>query len=1084
MSHLAQAEGYEEEQTEDEDAFESRNGRGKAVVSTDDYIKRIVGTPAGTDSDSDVEITDIRPSNLSKGKRKVGEKVQWSDDESDNAYEKFKNRKATKRKKIAATNKKIKAKAKDAATGTKKAKANGEPVKKKERMWGDESDDGMMDDNVPLYIINRRKDFDHKHEQLAAAGLQLPPNYEDVYFSDDERLVDLQERPDFPETVEQSQLYKDIELPHSLGIIPASIAQYLRGYQVEGVAFLHELFVYQKGGILGDDMGLGKTVQVAAFLTAAFGKSGDERDAKRMRKMRRAPSKPWYPRVLIVCPGSLIQNWKNELERWGWWHVDKFHGDVREKTAVLESAKSGRLEIIITTYTTYKNHKDEINTIKWDCVVADECHQLKERSSQITQAMDEVNALCRIGLTGTAIQNKYEELWTLLNWTNPGRFGPLSTWKSSISEPLRTGQSHDATYHQLKNARETAKRLVNNLLPQFFLRRMKSLIAHQLPKKTDKVVFCPLTELQESAYEQFLGSDAVQCVKNSTEPCECGSGKKAGWCCNVYVPDSNTKWQSLVFPVITTLQKLSNHLALLIPNSGDQSDKQQRDLDFLQQMVPDRWRELYANRDSLSNLSNPDFCGKWRILKKLLKFWHENGDKVLIFSHSVKLLKMLQHLFNNTSYNVSFLSGSMPNEDRQTTVDDFNTDPRQFVFLISTKAGGVGLNITSANKVVIFDPNWNPSYDLQAQDRAYRIGQLRDVEVFRLVSAGTVEEIVYARQIYKQQQANIGYNASTERRYFKGVQHAKQQKGEIFGLDNLLTFHADNIVLRDIVNKTNVAEAKRGVDILEMNMDDAANDEDNPLKVDDDDNGNGAMSQLVALIEKGEDLKKKKVKSKPKTNTIQGILAAAGVQYTHENSEVVGSSKVEAELSRRAQETGNDVDYGEERLFAESQSFSSDPGRIQYQYHPPNDVMMRQFCTMAKTFGFASATEFALIVEGWTQKQRTDCLERFYLKRKERMADLEAGNQPEMVYPSEARTQNRAGLDDETDDDMVNDMVDNVPADDIGAENQADEDLLADILEEPHIGRGTDKLSRSERTGAGGLIRDDEETDDDDVDEL
>lgn len=108
--------------------------------------------------------------------------------------------------------------------------------------------------------------------------------------------------------------------------------------------------------------------------------------------------------------------------------------------------------------------------------------------------------------------------------------------------------SHDATYHQLKNARETAEKLVNNLLPEFFLRRMKSLIAHQLPKKTDKVVFCPLTELQESAYEQFLGSDAVQCVKNSTELCECGSGKKTGWCCNVYVPDSNTKWQVSKLP--------------------------------------------------------------------------------------------------------------------------------------------------------------------------------------------------------------------------------------------------------------------------------------------------------------------------------------------------------------------------------------------------------------------------------------------------------------------------------------------------------------------------------------------------------
>jgi hypothetical protein len=264
------------------------------------------------------------------------------------------------------------------------------------------------------------------------------------------------------------------------------------------------------------------------------------------------------------------------------------------------------------------------------------------------------------------------------------------------------------------------------------------------------------------------------------------------------------------------------------------------------------------------------------------------------------------------------------------------------------------------------------------------------------VSAGTVEEIVYARQIYKQQQANIGYNASTERRYFKGVQNAKDQKGEIFGLGNLLTFHGGDIVLRDIVNKTNVAEAKRGVDILEFDMEDALNDEDNPLKVDDDDKGDGAMSQLVALITEGED-PKKKPKPKPKTDAIQAILAAAGVEYTHENSEVVGSSRVEAELSRRAEEAGNDVDFGEERLFADTLSVLG--GKIQYQFHPPEDVMMRQFCTMAKTFRFGSATEFAFVVEGWTQKQRTDCLERFYLKRKERLAELGMENsRVESVY--------------------------------------------------------------------------------------
>jgi hypothetical protein len=256
------------------------------------------------------------------------------------------------------------------------------------------------------------------------------------------------------------------------------------------------------------------------------------------------------------------------------------------------------------------------------------------------------------------------------------------------------------------------------------------------------------------------------------------------------------------------------------------------------------------------------------------------------------------------------------------------------------------------------------------------------------VSAGTIEEIVYARQIYKQQQANIGYNASMERRYFKGVQNQKGQKGEIFGLRNLLTFHGDDVVLREIVNKTNVAEAKAGVNILDVDM--SNTDEDDPLAVDDE-NEDAAMSQLAALIAEGEDPSAaKKKKAKPKTDVVQAILASAGVEYTHENSEVVGSSKIEAHLSRRAEETGNDIAAGDEILFAESQEIEViDPNAVQYEYRPPEEVILRQFCTMSKMFGFDSVTDFALIVEGWTQGQRRNCLDKFYRMRKERLAELE-----------------------------------------------------------------------------------------------
>ncbi|KAK1760535.1 switch 2 [Echria macrotheca] len=751
-------------------------------------------------------------------------------------------------------------------------------------------------------------------------------------------------------------------------------------------------------------MGLGKTVQVAAFLTAAFGKTGDERDSKRMRKMRRAGDS-WYPRVLIVCPGSLIQNWKNELNRWGWWHVDLFHGVGKDDA--LQSAKAGRIEIMITTYTTYKKSYEAVNDVEWDCVVADECHVLKDRKSETTKAMDRVNSLCRIGLTGTAIQNKYEELWTLLNWTNPGHFGTLAEWTQAITKPLTVGQSHDATLKQLSLARTTAKKLVNNLLPEFFLRRMKTLIAHQLPKKSDKVVFCPLTDVQREAYQNFLEGEMISFVAKVSEDCDCGSKRKRGWCCYKTLPDGEP-WKKIIFPCIITLQKLSNHLTLLIPSSVDPSTKQNSELNALQTCLPNDWEDLYRNRDSMLNLANPEFCGKWKILSKLLRFWHESGDKVLVFSHSVRLLRILQHLFHNTSYNVSYLDGSLGYEERQRVVDDFNTDPNQFVFLISTKAGGVGLNITSANKVVIFDPHWNPAYDLQAQDRAYRIGQTRDVDVFRLVSAGTIEEIVYARQIYKQQQANIGYNASNERRYFKGVQQDKTRKGEIFGLSNLFSFHADQVVLREIVNKTNIAEAKAGVDLTEIDMSKAVTDEDDELglvKQEEKDEEDGGMSQLAKLLttENPEELLQSK--KKPKSDVIAGILASAGVEYTHENSEVIGTSKVEAQLSRRAElaalrgsqaddPEGNSALFADDESGAESELEQSGDGdgrslRMHYRYRPPQGVMRRQFCSMAKEFGFNNATDFALVVESWTQEQRRNCLDTFYRSREVKLLERE-----------------------------------------------------------------------------------------------
>ncbi|KAH7406479.1 P-loop containing nucleoside triphosphate hydrolase protein [Phaeosphaeria sp. MPI-PUGE-AT-0046c] len=970
---------------------------------------------------------------------------EWSDEDTGNHWQEFKNRKKSKRQAVAAEINRIRARKKSKVAAAAASSIVGRKPPKQKRSQGPTgfstdsiaedagADATYLDDPIPDYILSRQQHLKKLHE----AGLRYPPDFTGIGINN----LGNKEKPVLDSAIKPQRLKKDIKLNDSGGIIPAPIAQWLRDYQVEGVQFLHEKFVKQTGAILGDDMGLGKTIQVIAFLTAAFGKTATNGDSKCMRQIRRHGER-WYPRILIICPGTLMQNWEDELEKWGWWDVCRYHGsNVADRKGVLGAASKGMLEIMITTYTTYRNHESEINTIDWDCVVADECHQIKSKNAEITKAMNRINALCRIGLTGTAIQNKYEELWNLLNWARPGAYGSAQEWKQGISIPLKLGQAHDATNAQLAESRSRAQELVQKILPSVFLRRMKTLIAHQLPKKSDRIIFCQLTEIQADAYRAFLDSDKCQFIQTAREDCDCGSGKKRGWCCYIEVTDQGENWNTFIFPCMVTLQKLANHLALIVPQSTEPQEKQAKDLDLLQTACPDMWKKLFRDRDSVLKQSHREFCGKWKVLRRLLDFWHANGDKVLIFSYNVRLLRLLRALFDieGTKYNFSYLDGSMKYDERSKAVADFNADPKQFVFLISTKAGGVGLNITSANKVVIIDPHWNPAYDLQAQDRAYRIGQTRDVEVFRLVSSGTIEEIVYARQIYKQQQANIGYNASEERRYFKGVMDNADKKGELFGLENLFTFEESNVLLRDIMHKTNIAETKAGINAIDFNFDDSQLDSEDDdilsnksLGIADDDVNLGEMKKLVdSFASTTSTSSNGRGKSSGKRNgpdPINAILAKAGVQYTHENSEVIGRSEIEVRLGKQAMELRNDIDLSNKRVFQASQSqsqsqhgahshpishqgedaemeYSEDDDdlkitgsatkgefKINYRYRPDERIRKRQFCSMAESMGFDDPVEFALLVESSTQQERRKMLERFYRgRRRELSREVGAG---------------------------------------------------------------------------------------------
>lgn len=756
-------------------------------------------------------------------------------------------------------------------------------------------------------------------------------------------------------------------------VLPGTTAQWLRPYQIDGICFLYDAYKEQTGRILGDDMGLGKTVQVIAFLNAVFGKNGTKSDWYLMRNRRNAGQR--HPVALIVCPGTLLDNWARELDTWSYTHHSKYHG--KDKQSSLSAIASGSLEVLLTTYHTYRTDADLINDVYWDVVIADECHIIKEPKARVTQAMTHVNSQCRIGLTGTAIQNNYDELHTLLNWTNPGKFGSANEWSASVSSVLKNGQKHNATNEELNNARQKAVEICNNLLPTVLLRRTKQLIAHQLPKKTDRVVFCPLTYTQITAYDNLMESDDVTFLRDAQDPCDCGKEKPRPriQCCYPLSPDG-LEFKDLMFRYLHILRQLSNHLALILPKKGDNPLKREKGEILLDTMLPEDYETLMT-RTMYTNGSDPELCGKWKILVKLLRHWKREKAKVLVFSSSVQLLDMLNDLMTQHSYSYEYLHGGMTLQQRSEAVDKFNDNPEDFVFLISTRAGGVGLNIVSANKVVIFDPSWNPAHDLQAQDRAFRIGQRRDVEVYRLVSVGTVEEVVYARQIYKQQQANIGYDASEERRYFKGVQGDIKQRGELFGVKNLLTFHGQNHVLKNIFNNTSVVEQQFDIQMASLHIQEQTSALDPAKAEPSDDGGIGDLVNADGTL-------KNDASTPIETDPVSAILASAGVEYTHRNTEVIGPSEIEAAITRLAAEAAGQ--QGTRSLAANAHALHATDG-IQYQIgRVPHEVQLRQFQSLAKFAGFTDKLKFAIVVQKMSADQRKLLLVKFYRHRKATLA--------------------------------------------------------------------------------------------------
>jgi len=769
--------------------------------------------------------------------------------------------------------------------------------------------------------------------------------YDDGYF----------ERPKFARSSQdrKTSLVLSSEGDYPTVQVPAILNYHLRDYQREGVSFLYRHYRAGTGALLCDDMGLGKTVQVIAMMVAVLHKTCTKADV-----LLAGPYESHeLGTFLVVCPGSVLYNWVDEFETWSHLKCGIYHKE--KKSSVLERAVRKKYDVVVTTHETAKLHVDDLNTIKWLGVFMDEAHHLKDPKSLLSLALNRLQVRPRFALTGTLMQNKLKELWVLLNWVNPNCLGSLKSFQEKFEKPILLAQKFDCTKRELATGRLLQEQL-SVLLDNWVLRRTSGVISAQLPRKEEFVVFCPLTELQRSIYQALLDTEDVQLIVQSDLPCECGSTTRRGDCCYSCNAEG-IPWTRLVNENLTLLIKCANHIGLLYkPSSeGIRSSLLTRTQEVCHSVFKTHPQLLEMScKASLITLSDPKYCGKIKTLDLLLEKFVAEKSKVLIFSLSVQLLNIIEKHLIGCNYAYLRLDGKTKVEDRVEMVHKFNSTQNIFVFLISKKCGGTGLNVTGANRVILFDPSWNPAVDQQAEDRVFRIGQRRDVQIFRLISEGSIEEMMYLREVYKQQLGNTVVEKSKERRYFTGVAGDKHQKGELFGCQNLFQLRTKGSSLSyDLAKRTEMMEG--GVKMAKNQL-----IEDTP----------SSSSECSWLLEKSL-VGSSKVEEHITNQAISDMHELQ--QFSQEPANCV-SKKME-ELSDESDDLGTSADDSQDDVAGNTlvvDSVKDDKFR---------EVRHQHFHKMAINLGYGSSKEFAEFVINSSQSERKKLLRKFYSKPKSKL---------------------------------------------------------------------------------------------------
>ena len=489
-------------------------------------------------------------------------------------------------------------------------------------------------------------------------------------------------------------------------VVDPLLTKSLRQHQREGVKFLYECVMGMRdfngeGAILADDMGLGKTLQTITLLWTLLKQNPIHGDA------------PVIKKALIVCPVTLINNWKKEFRKWlGNERIGVFVFDDKRKR-ITDFTKGRAYNIMIVGYEKLRTVQEALTKgAGVDIIIADEGHRLKTLQNKSGQAIQSLNAAKRVILSGTPIQNDLKEFFAAVDLVNPGVLGTFKAFIREFEVPIVRSRQPEATSKDIEKGESRSEEL-RELTSKFILRRTADILAKYLPPKSEYVLFCNPTRPQATVYQAVLASPIFQSAMGNSES---------------------------ALQLITILKKLCNSPSLLSAKNNDNSPNET--IAALLSSIP----------QNLMRHLSPSASAKVRVLDQLLDGMRNKTDeKIVLVSNYTSTLNLLATLLSSLGLPFLRLDGSTPAQKRQPLVDEFNRQPAEkcFAFLLSAKAGGTGLNLIGASRLVLFDVDWNPATDIQAMARIHRDGQKHHCRIYRVLLKGSLEEKIWQRQVTK-----------------------------------------------------------------------------------------------------------------------------------------------------------------------------------------------------------------------------------------------------------------------------------------------------------------------------------------------